>query len=167
MSIPVLMPLRDGQRVAQRVLEGILQQTVDLELVPVSRPGSAPNRRTGEAHCRNVLLGVLSRLPDEVLVMMDRDVVLVDKGAVGAAMLRLGEENQLKVVHLRYKESNSSHLDMGCIVFKREVASKVLFDVTRDGCCCQTLTDHLRVCEWSQEYLNDELQAEHYPYYGG
>ncbi len=165
------MPLKDGHGISQRVLDGIREQTVELELMPVSRPGSRPNRRAGEAHCRNVLLGVLSRVPDEVLVMMDRDVVLTDPGAVDAAVGRLCSDDQLKVVHIRYKQltanANPNHYDMGCIVFKREVASKVLFDVTREGCCCNTLTQHLQACGWRQEYLSDELQAESHTYTGG
>jgi hypothetical protein len=157
--LPVLMPLRDGHDVPGAVMRGLLEQSTPLSLVPVSRPGQT-NRRAGESLSRNVLLGVLARIHSDVAVMMDRDVVLTDAHAVKEAVHALRGRPELKVVHIRVKPNlTDRHFDMACIVFKREVASRVLFDVTRDGCCCVTLTEHLRDCGWRQEYLSDAVHG--------
>lgn len=160
--LPVLMPLRDGHDVPGAVMRGLLDQSTPLSLVPVSRPGQT-TRRAGECLSRNVLLGVLARIQTDIAMMMDRDVVLEDSGAVAQATDRLRADDGLKVVHLRCKPNLSdAHYAMDCIVFKREVASKVLFDVTREACCCGTLTKHLRECGWRQEYLSGAVHGREY-----
>jgi len=166
--LPVLIPLRDGHGIARPVLEGILSQNVPLEVVPVSRVGQAGNRRAGEGLCRNILLAVLSKLSSEVAVMMDRDVVLTDSAAFEAACLRLHADELLKVVHLRYKaEAGPEHYDLGAVVFKREVATQVMFDVTSRVCHCGKLTEHLNSLGWRQDYLSDAVQGQEYTYTRG
>jgi hypothetical protein len=165
--LPVLMPLRDGHQIARPVLRGLMEQTVPLSLVPVSRPGFA-NPRAGESLCRNVLLSVLERIGQDVAAMMDRDVILRDPGALEAATIRLAQDPDLKAVHVRYKAGfNPAHFDLGCMVFRREIARAVLFDVNRSTCCCSALTEHMAALGWKQAYLSTEQQAEEYTYSKG
>lgn len=162
--IPVLMPLKDGHAIPCEVLNALNRQTMDVTLIPVSRPGFR-NRRAGEALCRNILLSVLGGMGHaDLAVMMDRDMVLLAPNAFERACTRLKGDESLKVVHIPCKPGLSNkHFDIGCMVFKREVASKVLFDVTQETCCCEALTNHLNECGWRQEYLSDGPMGRELP----
>jgi hypothetical protein len=165
--MPVLMPLADGHHIPWPVLTGLMRQSLDVAVRPCSRPAEA-HRRHGEALSRNALLATVKTLPPgNVVAMMDRDVQLLDAQALESACVRLASDAGLKVVHLRYKTGPLTHYDMGCIVFRSDLAKVLEFDPTIETCHCGTLTRCLDEHGWRQDYLSEECEGREYIVYNG
>jgi hypothetical protein len=162
--VPCLIPLKDGHSIHPDVISGLLRQTVSVSIIPVSRP-AVGGRYESQAITRNRAIQLLPEIAHEGYAMMcDRDTLLTDTAAVEGAITKLGGDDGLKCVHFRLKDVVSHH-DLGCFVFKVDIAPKIAFYASNGGGCnCGSLTKSLEANRWRQDWLDSEKHGSVFLY---
>ncbi len=161
MIIPCLVPLKDGHVLQPEFYGGLLNQTHRVLIVPVSRPVLPSGKYPTQALVRNRLFSLLEDIECDFAMMVDCDNLITDPFAVSAAIFKLSEVSDLKVVHLRTKARYTpGHFDIGAIVFVKEIIYHVTFACdTPKECNCEGFTRAIRRAGWRQDWLNDDLQG--------
>ena len=114
------MPLADGHEIHPSVLNGILKQSIDTILVPLSTPPSK-NKRISEGVSRLRLVLEAARLSASHFCMMDRDRLLISPETFEKAIALSKSFNAM--VHVHAEGRNITHMEIGCIIFPRESLS--------------------------------------------
>lgn len=159
--VTVLMPLADGQKISQQVLTGLSGQTVQCDLVPITRPRHN-NRMVSILATRNELTNYAD---GEYCLMMDSDVVICGETDVDDLRYFLEGNPEIDAVALNVKhadikhEHEIGHVNVACMMIKTRVLQRISFKVLSDGmmpgCECRALSKEIKA-----RYIDDRPVEE-------
>ena len=166
MIIPCLVPLKDGHILQPEFFAGLLHQSQQVAVLPISRPAMPAGKYASQTVVRNRLFSLAEGLECAFVAMIDCDNILTDPNALSEAVIALSDCNDLKVVHLRTKaQYTPGHFDIGAMVFKREIVQHVTFVCDNpQECNCEAFGKQIARAGWRQAWLNDNLQGRHLSY---
>jgi len=185
--IVCMMPFADGYKLHSESFRSIAQQTIDVHLMPITRPkdhftfGKMPQvfvkkirtERKGISTCRNILRELALELEDEFILHVDTDVVLASDHDV-EDMLQFMEENPrvavlgLNTKNFEVKKLDPPHIPMACLMFRRGILGQIIFHNSKyfRKCNCQMLCQDVRKIDhpdggkWEVRYLDDRHLKE-------
>lgn len=158
-TVPVMIPLADGEPLIDSVLDGVLNQTIPTLIIPVSRPRYT-HKRMGEAICRNLIVDLVNGRKENYVMMMDSDVALFHINVIERALQRLFDDSKIGAVHVRTKpEPEGAHMDIGCVIAQRTVFAGLKFDPYIEDCHCDTFERHLGALGLRSIYLSNSQEA--------
>lgn len=167
-----LIPIAIGQTIDHRVFEGIRNQTIPLSPIICAAKGVIDSqgnycleRVRGEVQSRDLQVQNAKHLKGEYILSIDRDIVLTDRHAVQAMVECLQENQELGAVGLWFERGRKitvwlPHIYFKCILFRREVFSKIDFtkhDVR--SCSCYTVKQQIEGMGLKIRYLDFERRG--------
>jgi len=115
--ITVLMPLADGHAIHPDVLAGIVMQSVESHLIPISRP-ELENKRVSEAVCRRLLTKYATH---PYSVFLDSDVVFVTRNDIQDAITFMDEHQEVDIGAYNSKRlPPRGHVPIGCAIVRTD-----------------------------------------------
>jgi hypothetical protein len=166
MIIPCLVPLKDGHVLQPEFYAGLLNQTQQVVIMPVSRPPIPAGKYPTQALVRNRLFTLVEEVECEFVAMLDCDNIVSDPNALSAAIIKLSEASDLKVVHFRFKPRYTpGHFDIGGMLFTKEVIYHITFTCDNPQVCnCTGFSEQIARAGWKQDWLSDDLQGRSMPH---
>jgi len=181
MIIPVLIPMKDGHILYPDVYKSILNQTIQLSIIPITRPrleidtikGIDPNIEKdichgylSQAQNRNIAVDSISSYKGDFIVMMDCDTVLLENNVIEKAIEKLSKNKNLGVVHINkraieIKDLELPHYDIGCIIIRTTILRKITFrSETPATCNCISFHNDVTEMGYSSTYNESRQQAK-------
>jgi len=151
-----MIPLKDGHAIRKEIYEGLYKQTVDIDIMTVSRPMSSRYGRAKEGYlsmseCRNIIKNeALKKYEAEYFLMLNRDVVLERENDVKDLINFLKDNKEFAAVAINtrakkiYKLIDNFHTDIACMLIRRDVLIGLEFNneiSCNCRCVCEYITD--------------------------
>jgi len=152
-SIVALIPLKDGHVLHNEVLKSLMNQTVNVDVMCISRPMESiesklkPNNGyISMSLCRNLLNQyVLEQYNYDKFLLLNRDVVFSNNTDIEEMMDFLDKNKNYSGVALNIRNKNVdfsiceiSHVDIACMVIRRIILEKINFN-NQFSCNCRSL----------------------------
>lgn len=148
--LPVLIPLKDGHELSYKVLKALVKQTIDVDVICVSRPEESSDKSRfpdngwkSMSKCRNIAKNkALKKYDSKYFLFLNRDVELGgDKDLEDLITFLEDNENFIAVaINTRNKEIkkliDTHHTDIACALFRREALEELEFNNSY-GCNCR------------------------------
>ena len=83
LRMQILIPLADGHELPMELIKSVAMQTIDCDIITISRPIDEKNRRTSEIECRNILRKYATR---NYVIYMDSDAIFTSVNDVKDAI---------------------------------------------------------------------------------
>jgi len=163
----VLIPVSDKQIIDSRVLHGLQLQSVPCTQLTCIAAGvensqgiQSPERIAGEIRSRNFQVQQAINCTDDFVLSLDRDIVLTDPNAIHEMIDCLWQNRELGAVAMWFGKGRKTtvwlpHVHLKCVLFRREVLSKIDFDKTDvRGCTCNAVKCQIEAMGFKIRYLD-------------
>jgi hypothetical protein len=174
-SIVALIPLKDGHVLYYDVLKSLMNQTVKVEIMCISRPIESleskirPNNGfISMTKCRNLLKQQsLEQYNDDKFLLLNRDVILKNNTDIEEMMNFLDKNKKYVGVALNTRNYDIdfticeySHVDIACMVIKRNILEKIEYNNNYWCNCKSLLKDIQRLKLGNLTYLDNRQLKE-------
>lgn len=162
-----LIPLSDKQYIDKRVFEGLKNQSIPCSPVICIAKGvqnSQGNRTLERTLCemqsRDLQVQNAMNMTGEFILSIDRDIVLSDPDAVQTMVDCLNENPELGAVGLWFGKGRKitvwlSHVYFKCVLFRREVFSRIDFSKhNMNTCSCNAVKCQIEQMGYKIRYLD-------------
>lgn len=159
----ILIPLRDGHKLKSEVIKSIAMQTVDCDIICVSRAIiDKKEQRKSEAETRNILKTFIK---DDFSIFMDSDVCFVNKNDVEDMINAIKSSNKdVLVYNTKYrikvdlKQQFYNHIAIACSIWRNSFLKNYNFKAFEDmRCLCFDMCKNVNI-----GYIDDRLLKEVY-----
>lgn len=167
-----MMPLLDTHPIESAVLRGIALQTIDVDIMPLTRPLSEESKRFGHhivATDRDIVRQwALERYPQDSKFLSLNRRVLFSKPTDVEDMIKFLDVNRdygavalnTKVIGKYSEPFIKGHVNVACMVIRRSVLEQIHFHATY-GCECAGIThDVEEILKMKIGYLDDRFLDE-------
>jgi hypothetical protein len=167
MILPVLIPCSYNRLPDNRLTESIRSteaQNVFTDIVVFGTNGCGIFDRKNiqaEIDCRNKMVTYAKGLPDSVefIAMQDADVIHIEPDNFKVTVDRLRAEPDLGAVACFDK--NLFHIEAACVVFKKQLFTKMRFSSGNNKCICLSVKDSILLSENRFEYVDTIKRINH------
>lgn len=171
------MVLADGQVIHPEVLKGIVEQTAEIQLLPITRPfecyDEEDSLRGYKSTCesRNLAKELALKLTNsKYILFLDSDVVMGDPSTV-VRMIQLLDRDQTVgacAVHTKQQflldqvvDNESRHICMACLMIRKEILSSIIFrNIDSNTCNCLYLTRDINDKGYRTKYITATVAYE-------
>lgn len=148
-----MIPLKDWHTLMPEVIKGIMEQTIPIQLLCVSRPKKAskdpylPKKDNGVisiTECRNLIREEALKTNEEFFLILNSDVIFTSPTDVEDMLNFLKSHEEFGLVALNTRKEHlptlelKFHVDIACSIIRRYVLENIKFhnnDGYRIGCC--------------------------------
>jgi hypothetical protein len=164
-----LLPISTNQYISNDVLTGLKLQSVPLSLIICATPGVqnsegvyTEERVRCECNSRQRQVNTAKGLSDrhKYVLSLDRDIVLTDPYAVDQMVRALESEPDLGTVALYFGKGRKvslfmPHVSIQCMLFRRNLFSKIDFSLMYGfSCTCQLTKSQIEAMNMRIRYLD-------------
>ena len=166
LSISILIPLADGHKIPYAVLRAIAMQTVECDIVPISRPGGVPSKRASEFECRNLL----RQYATDQCIMMDRTCLFSSDHDVADAISAIESRPDMDGLVYNIKgprpeewwemDKRNGHIAIGCIIIRAAALQRFTFGQLpgeTERCLCRKLNREMKI-DWVDHRILTEAK---------
>jgi GT2 family glycosyltransferase len=169
-SIPTVVPMRDGHFLNSEVVESLSNQSRKMDVYPIVTARCDKDKGDGvrpspgyfsQADARNTgKATVLKSTDSEFIYLQDCSVVLKDSGAIQGAIDRLKADDKLGVVYFNVHPDfpgELEHFSAASMIMKRAVAEQVDFVAESTyQCFCEAYARSVVAKGWEVQYYKKE-----------
>lgn len=134
-----LMAVKTGHILDSRVMQGLVSQSVEIDLLlnPCDAVHNGRVRECSINRSRNELQRLASTIDTELVLLMDSDVVLTDPTTVSKMVAQLGDRKTC--VAVQTKDKLDGHVVTACAVMRKCDYDRIDFTSSPQMCQCQLI----------------------------